>query len=135
MHALLFLDPGHFHAALTLRVPHSGVSDEIVVYASPGSAELPDFLALVERFNARRDAPTRWKPAVVVDAEPLARVVEERRGDVVVLAGRNGGKARTMRRLHDAGFHVLADKPWLVEPEDLRDISRRAWRTGPSRWS
>src|ERR1051325_8150715 len=54
MHALVFLDPGHFHAALTLRVPHSGVSDEIVVYASPGSAELPDFLALVERFHARR---------------------------------------------------------------------------------
>src|SRR5207248_11443299 len=28
----------------------------------------------------------------------------------------------TMRRLHAAGFHVLADKPWLVEPGDLADI-------------
>jgi predicted dehydrogenase len=41
---------------------------------------------------------------------------------VVVLAGKNGGKARTMRHLHDAGFHVLADKPWLVEPDDLDHV-------------
>jgi predicted dehydrogenase len=122
MHTLLFLDPGHFHAALTLRVPHPGVWDEIVVYAPPAAAELSDFLALVERFNARRDEPTRWKPAVVTDADPLARLVQERRGNVVVVAGRNGGKARTIRRLHDAGFHVLADKPWLVEWNDLGDI-------------
>src|SRR6267142_1544706 len=68
MHTLLFLDPGHFHAALTLRVPQA------------------------------------------------------RAGDVVVVAGKNGGKARTMRRLHDAGFPVLADKPWLVEPADLEHV-------------
>ncbi len=122
MHTLLFVDPGHFHAALTLRVPHPGVSDEVVVYAPPGSPELADFLALVERFNTRRDDPTRWTPSVVTDTDPLARLVEERRGDVVVLAGRNGGKARTIRRLHDAGLHVLADKPWLVEPDGLVDI-------------
>jgi predicted dehydrogenase len=41
---------------------------------------------------------------------------------VVILAGRNGGKARTMRRLHESGFHVLADKPWLVEPADLEHV-------------
>ena len=128
MHTLLFLDPGHFHAALTLRVPHPGVSDEIVVYApeepssDAGGAELRDFLGLVERFNTRHDGPTRWKPVVVTGRDPLRRLVEERRGDVVVLAGKNGGKARTMRRLHDAGFHVLADKPWLVEPDDVGDI-------------
>ena len=54
--------------------------------------------------------------------DPLRRLVDERRGDVVVLAGRNGGKARTMQRLHEAGFHVLADKPWLVEPADLEPV-------------
>ena len=42
----------------------------------------------------------------------------------MVVAGRNGGKARTIRRLHEAGFHVLADKPWLVEPNDLEDVRR-----------
>jgi predicted dehydrogenase len=59
---------------------------------------------------------------VATSDDPLRRLVDERRGDVVVLAGRNGGKARTMRRLHEAGFHVLADKPWLVEPGDLEPV-------------
>ena len=27
-----------------------------------------------------------------------------------------------MRRLHDAGFHVLADKPWLANPTGLEDL-------------
>ena len=121
IHRVLFLDPGHFHATLTLRIPHPSVDDEIVVYA-PDSAERRDFLALVERFNARATAPTRWRPSVVTSDDPLARLIDERRGDVVVLAGKNGGKARVIRRLHDAGFHVLADKPWLVNPEDVDDI-------------
>src|SRR5438876_10413690 len=121
MHSLLFLDPGHFHAALTLRVPQARATDEIFVYAREG-AELRDFLALVERFNRRASNATRWRPVVTTADDRLGRLVEERRGDVVVLAGRNGGKARTIRRLHEAGLHVLADKPWLVEPADLEHV-------------
>jgi predicted dehydrogenase len=132
MHTLLFLDPGHFHAALALRAANPRVADEIVVYA-PDGPDLRDFLALIERFNRRPEAPTRWRPTVVSDGDPLARLIAERRGDVVVVAGRNGGKARTIRRLHEAGFHVLADKPWLVEPDDLEDV-RRASTRGPWWW-
>jgi len=121
MHTLLFLDPGHFHAALTLRVPQARAADDVFVYAREGR-ELQDFLALVDRFNGRSADPTRWRPIVTMCDDPLARLVGERRGDVVVLAGKNGGKARTIRRLHDAGFHVLADKPWLVEPADLEPV-------------
>src|SRR5213593_1775483 len=121
MHTLLFLDPGHFHAGLTLRVAQARVADELFVYAREGG-ELHDFLALVERFNRRLPNPTRWRPVVTTSDDPLRRLVGERRGDVVVLAGKNGGKARTMRRLHESGFHVLADKPWLVEPGDLEHV-------------
>ena len=46
MHTLVFLDPGHFHAALTLRERNPRVSDTIVVYA-PEGPELREFLALV----------------------------------------------------------------------------------------
>jgi predicted dehydrogenase len=121
MHTLLFLEPGHFHAALTLREPSTRVNPEIVVYATAGP-ELRDFLALVERFNTRAERPTGWRPVVVTSDRPIERLIDERRGDAVVLAGRNGGKARTFRRLHDADFHVLADKPWLVDSEDLADV-------------
>jgi predicted dehydrogenase len=99
----------------------------VFVYAREGR-ELKDFVTLVDRFNGRSADPTRWRPIVTTCDDPLARLVDERRGDVVVLAGKNGGKARTIRRLHDAGFHVLADKPWLVEPADLEHV--RASLTG-----
>jgi hypothetical protein len=102
-------------------VPQPRVADEIFVYAHEG-AELRDFLALVERFNRRSANPTRWRPVVKTADDPLGQLVEERRGDVVILAGRNGGKASTIRRLHESGFHVLADKPWLVEPGDLEHV-------------
>src|SRR2546427_8206072 len=121
MHTLLFLAPGHFHAALTLRVPQARAADEVFVYAREG-AELRDFLALVERLNRRSPNPTHWHPVVTTSDDPLERLVDERRGDVVVLAGKNGGKARTIRRLRESGFHVLADKPWLVEPAALEHV-------------
>jgi predicted dehydrogenase len=129
VHTLTFLEPGHFHATLTLRAAHAAVAPEVFVYATPGP-ELDDFLALVERFNSRAERPTAWRPRVRRSADPLAQLLVERPGDVVVLAGRNGGKARVMQRLHASGFHVLADKPWLVEPPDLAPI-RTSLAGGP----
>ncbi len=121
MHTLAFLEPGHFHATLTLREAHPAASPDVFVYATPGP-ELDDFLALVDRFNRRAERPTSWRPRVQTSADPLAGLLAERPGDLVVLAGRNGGKARVIRQLHAAGLHVLADKPWLVRPDDLADI-------------
>ncbi|HUM17822.1 MAG TPA: putative oxidoreductase C-terminal domain-containing protein [Candidatus Nitrosotalea sp.] len=121
MHTLAFLEPGHFHASLTLREANPRVAPEVFVYAT-ASPELDDFLARVERFNRRAERPTRWRLRVQISEDPLARLLDERPGDLVVLAGRNGGKARVIRRLHAAGLHVLADKPWLVDPGDLDDI-------------
>ena len=119
MHTLLFLEPGHFHATLTLREPNPLISPEIFVYAQDGSEgagrpgpEGRDFLALVERFNARAERPTHWRPVVVTAGDPLARLIAERRGEVVVLAGHNGGKARTFRRLHEA-----ARVDWVWAPK------------------
>src|SRR5262249_39836859 len=125
----IFLEPGHFHAALTVRERHPRVGDDIFVYAERGP-ELDDFLALIEAFNRRRDRPTAWRPIVRSGERPLDRLERDRPGDVVILAGRNDRKMRTIRRLHDAGFHVLADKPWLVGADGLEDV-RHVLARGP----
>jgi len=121
VHTLAFLDPGHFHAALTLGERHPGVRDELVVHA-PKGPELDDFLGLVDGFNRRRERPTAWRVTVRAGAGSLERLIAERPGDVVVLAGRNDRKPATIRRLHDAGLHVLADKPWMASPDGLDDL-------------
>ncbi len=130
MHTLLFLDPGHFHAALTLRERHPRLGGEIYVYAAPGP-ELDGFLALVDAFNHRAERPTAWRRSVYAGPEALERLIREARGDTVVLAGRNDTKMADIRRLRDAGFHVLADKPWVTGPEALEDLAAATQGPGP----
>jgi predicted dehydrogenase len=128
MHTLMFLDPGHFHAALTLRERHPLVSDEVVVFVSEGPGEggggreVAEFLDLLAAFNRRPQRPTRWRAVVRAGPEPLARLLQERPGDVVILAGRNDRKMALVRRLHDGGLHVLADKPWITSASALPDV-------------
>jgi len=70
-------------------------------------------LALVERFNRRSEQPTRWRPTVLTSCEP-PRVSE--------LSGAATWWCWPGERRQGAcdpaaprrGFHVLADKPWLV---------------------
>jgi predicted dehydrogenase len=130
MHTLMFLEPGHFHAALTLRERHPLVGDEVFVYteteAEPGTAgggrEVAEFLGLIEAFNHRPQRPTRWRPVVRAGPDPLTRLLKDRPGDVVILAGRNDRKMALVRRLHDSGLHVLADKPWVTSAATLVDV-------------
>ena len=123
MHTLLFLEPGHFHAALTLRARNPRVDRRIHLYAAPGP-ERDSFAALVRSFNSRAADPTDWDVQIHESADPERALVEERRGGAVVLAGRNQPKLGTIARLHAAGFHVLADKPWLTDGAALPDLER-----------
>lgn len=121
MHTLVIADPGHFHAALTLRQAHPRLNEDVYVYAE-GGPELDDFLALVEAFNTRPEHPTRWRPHVYAGADWFQRLVAERRGGLAVVAGKNDRKMRHVRALREAGIHVLADKPWLVDEAGLADL-------------
>ncbi len=56
MHSLIVINPGHFHAALTLREMHPNLSKDVYVYAEEG-ADLKSFIRLVNSFNNRRDNP------------------------------------------------------------------------------
>jgi predicted dehydrogenase len=121
MHTLSFYEPGHFHAALTLRNSNPRVADEVHLYALPGP-DRESFLALVEAFNTRPNDPTRWQVRLHGSDDPLSNLIADRPGNVVVLAGRNTSKLATIARLHEAGFHVLADKPWLISSAALPSL-------------
>ena len=115
---LIALDPGHFHAALVQKQMYPGVSNRVHVYAPLG----PDVLAHLARiagFNSRPVQPTAWDMEVHCSADFLERLSTERPGNVVVLAGRNHVKIDYIRAAIEAGFHVLADKPWIIRAEDL----------------
>jgi len=113
---LITLDPGHFHAALFQREMLPGVSPVVDVYAPVG----PDVMAHLNRvaqFNLRRDHPTHWQLEVHIGPDPLKRMLAERPGNVVVLSGNNREKIDRIEAIVSAGMNVLADKPWIIEPE------------------
>jgi len=117
-HTLLVFDPGHFHAALSLRQRHPRLADEVYVYAREG-ADLERFLHIVHSFNQRASQPTAWQLHVYRGDDCLERLVRERRGDVVIVAGRNDTKMAALQRLHTEGFCVLGDKPWIIDAAQL----------------
>ena len=124
-HTLIVLNPGHFHAALTLRRAHTRLNDDVYVYADAGP-DLDAFVDLVESFNQRPQDPTHWTLHVYRGMDHLDRLLSDRRGDVVVVAGRNDTKLDGIARLHEAGLFVLGDKPWLIRPQQrdrLKDVA------------
>jgi predicted dehydrogenase len=127
-HTLVILNPGHFHAALTLRERHPLIDDDVHVFTEDGP-DVDNFLRLVQCFNDREVDPTRWTLYVYRGADYLARLIAQRPGEVVVIAGRNNEKMRLIHLLHAQGFHVLGDKPWLIESEQiglLREVTASA---------
>ncbi|MBW2428390.1 MAG: oxidoreductase [Deltaproteobacteria bacterium] len=118
MHTLLILNPGHFHAALVLRERHPSLSDEIYVYSEPGP-DLDRFLEIAESFNNRPVNPTRWQIYVQRGKDSIEKLIEEKKGDIAVLAGRNNTKMQNIDTLNRAGLAILADKPWVTTEEAL----------------
>jgi hypothetical protein len=115
---LITLDPGHFHAALVQKESYPGVARCVHVYAPLG----PDLLAHLGRiagFNQRRDNPTGWELEIHACPDFLARLLAEKRGNVVVLSGRNRHKIDYLQAAVEAGLNVLADKPWIISGTDL----------------
>ena len=124
-HRLVVLNPGHFHAALTLRQPHPRLSDDVHVYATDGP-DLENFLRMVRSFNQRADNPTRWNLHVYRGEDHFERLRSERPGDVVIIAGKNDSKMASIHRLHADGFFVLGDKPWLIDSGQIGELKEAA---------
>ena len=118
---LITLDPGHFHAALIQKEMYPEVWQRAAVYAPLGQ-DVIDHLQRVARFNLRPENPTSWELDVHTGPDFLERMIAERPGNVVVLSGRNRRKIDLIQASIDAGLHVLADKPWIINAADLPKV-------------
>ena len=122
MHTLIVINPGHFHAALTLREMHPDLSKDVYVYAEEG-ADLKRFIRLVNSFNKRKDNPTSWDLHVYGGADFLERAVDEAKGDVAIFAGKNSRKIHYIKAMHDAGIKVLSDKPLTINQRGVKILN------------
>jgi predicted dehydrogenase len=115
---LMTLDPGHFHAALVQKETYPGVARRVHVYA-PVGADLAAHLGRVAGFNNRREDPTDWELEVHASPDFRDRMLRDKPGNVVILSGRNRTKIDHIQASVNAGLNVLADKPWIIDSEDM----------------
>ena len=118
---LITVDPGHFHAALVQKTMSEGIDSVVNVYA-PEGPELQAHLDLIKQYNERTEAPTHWSEKVYTGNDFLEKMIAERKGNVIVLAGNNLRKTQYITRSVEAGMNVLSDKPMAITPGNFTEL-------------
>ena len=124
---LMTLDPGHFHAALVQKSMYDQIDPNVYVYAPEGT-DVTDHLARIDAYNQREENPTAWIENVYVNDDYLEKMLSDKPGNVMVVAGNNAKKTEYIQRAVEAGINVLADKPMVITPEDF-PVLEEAFKT------
>ncbi len=115
---LMTLDPGHFHAALVQKTMKEQIHPEVYIYA-PEGPDVIDHLQQIEKYNSRADNPTNWDSHLYTGNDFFEKMLEEKPGNVMVVAGNNREKTEYIRKTVEHGIHVLADKPMAIDTDDF----------------
>ncbi len=120
---LITVDPGHFHAALVQKTMYPEVDPTVHVYAEKGN-DLQLHLDRIKGYNTRADQPTKWNQLVYEGKDFFQKMITERKGNVVVLAGNNKLKTSYILNAVENGFHVFADKPMVINNEGFEQLKK-----------
>ncbi len=110
---IIQLDPTHGHAAATQSDQLSQIDTNVYVYA-PGKEEITPYFQLIASFNNRKENPTKWNEIAYFGKDYLEKMVAEKKGNVVVLAGNNRKKIEYIEQSVHAGLNVFSDKPMVI---------------------
>jgi predicted dehydrogenase len=111
---LITLDPGHFHAALVQNKTYTNVASAVNVYA-PAGQDLQDHLKRIESYNVRAKNPTNWIENVYQGSDYLEKMLAEKKGNILVIAGNNQKKTEYILKAAQAGINILGDKPMCID--------------------
>ncbi len=111
------VDPGHFHAALVHDNRAADISPQVTIYGQLDGS-MVDHLRRLMVFNTRAQNPTDWQVTMYTQPDFFERMLAEKPGNAVVLAGRNRQKINYLEGAVGAGLNLLVDKPWIIRAED-----------------
>lgn len=124
---IVTVDPGHFHAALVQKSMYPQVDPVVHVYA-PAGPDVQLHLDRIKAYNTRTDNPTAWKEEVYTGDDFFERMLKDKPGNVVVLSGNNRKKTEYISKSLKSGFHVLADKPMVINSNEF-EVLKEAFKT------
>ncbi|MEM1134972.1 MAG: putative oxidoreductase C-terminal domain-containing protein [Bacteroidota bacterium] len=115
---LMTLDPGHFHASLVQKFMYPQISPKAFVYAPKGD-DVQQHLQKIDLYNTREEAPTQWEEILYEGDDYFEKMLAEKPGNVMMVAGNNGKKTEYINEAVKNNIHVLADKPMVIVPEEF----------------
>ncbi len=118
MITIMTVAPGHFHAALIQKNMYPLVDSQVYIFA-PEGAEVEDYLARIDAFNSRIEDPTKWHNTVYTKEDFFEKMLEQKPGNLVTLAGNNQNKTEYIYECIKGGLNVLSDKPMAIQPADF----------------
>lgn len=110
---IMTLDPGHFHAGLIHKTMYPNVDSTVYIFA-PEGAELKDHLNRLASYNNREENPTAWNLEVYTGSDYLEKMITQKPGNVMMVAGKNNIKIDYITAAIENGIHVYADKPLVI---------------------
>jgi predicted dehydrogenase len=124
---LITLDPGHFHAALVQKSMYADIDSVVSVYA-PAGPDVQSHLDKINAYNTRPKDPTHWVEHVYTGPDYLQKMIADKAGNTVILAGNNREKTTYIIQSLQAGFNVLGDKPMVID-DSAFGLLRQAFDT------
>ncbi|HTI92947.1 MAG TPA: putative oxidoreductase C-terminal domain-containing protein [Puia sp.] len=120
---LITLDPGHFHAALVQKTMYGDIDPIVHVYA-PAGPDVQSHLDKIAAYNSREKDPTHWVEKLYTGNDFLQKMIGDKAGNTVILAGNNLEKTSYILQSLQAGFHVLGDKPMVIDDHAFTSLLR-----------
>lgn len=120
---LITLDPGHFHAALVQKTMYAEIDPIVHVYAK-SSKDLQLHLDRINSYNTRGAQPTNWKEILYTGDDFFSKMIQEKKGNLVVLAGNNQLKTNYILESVNKGLHVLSDKPMAIDNPGFEKLKK-----------
>lgn len=118
---IMTLDPGHFHAGLIHKSMYPTVDSTVYIFA-PEGPELKDHLNRIAGYNNNPENPTGWNLEVYTGADYLQKMISQKPGNVMMVAGKNDQKVDYILAAIENGIHVYADKPLVINPEGFQKL-------------
>jgi len=111
---LMTLNPGHFHAALVHKKMYPQVDSTIYLYA-PEGPEAESFVSKINSYNTGGEPTTSWTIEDRLSDDYLDQMINEKPGNVMIVAGKNSKKIDYVLAAVSAGINVYADKPLVID--------------------
>jgi len=120
---IIQLDPTHSHAAAAQSDQLDRIDTNVYVYA-PSKEDVTPYFLQINAFNTRKINPTRWHEISYFGKDYLPKMVAEKKGNVVVLAGNNRIKIDYIEQSVNAGMNVFADKPMVINQSGFQRLEK-----------